>query len=364
MVELSKEQMKIVEEILEWAKTAGAGDHRTLAGYAGTGKTTVLAYFSQSLPSWVVAAPTGKAVSVLKSKKILAFTIHQIAYRFTHNTEDGDPVFEKKISIDGEPQGVLVDEASMVNEEVFDHVMSFGLPVLFVGDHGQLPPIGKDPGVMKDPDFTLELIHRQAMGNPVIAIAHRVRCGEKPDESWTEEGAKIVRGSEQTIIARVLEEDCDIMIVPTNALRHRLNSEWRLKVLGHQGIPRPGEKVICLRNNSQKRISNGDIFNIEECYELGENGIQLYLTRDGSRYSQPIEVVAIKGLFGRQPTVDDKNQKQIELFDFGYAITCHKAQGSEWPSVFIYDRPFDDFARWRYTAITRSSERLVIQEPN
>jgi exodeoxyribonuclease V len=185
--ELSAEQKQILEAVLSW-KAAPKQPYLTLGGYAGTGKTTLMAFLRIMLyklqPELPVAfcAYTGKASRVLantleiykaKQAKDSVSTIHSLVYA---------PLVDKSGQVTGwqrrqeiKAKLIIVDEASMVDRGLFEDLLAFGVPILAVGDHGQLPPINPGFNLMARPDLRLETIHRQAADNPIIKLSMLAR---------------------------------------------------------------------------------------------------------------------------------------------------------------------------------------------
>lgn len=364
-LELSEDQIQVRDGIVAWclAIPGGAPMSQTMSGLAGTGKTTLISALIEhdTFENWSVLAPTGKAVSVLRRKGLPASTIHSFAYNYKGMDEHGNPEFDAKEGLHRYPSGLIIDEASMINHVVHDDVVELGLPVLFVGDHGQLPPVGTDPEIMKNPDFVLEKIHRQAAGNPIIDCAYRVRNGELPAEDWTSDRVWVVRGTVGRVVDNARAADSDVILVATNHARHRINAEWRSRILGFTGDLKDRDRVVCLKNNRRKGVINGEIFRVLVCTPI-DLGFKCLLKDDWS--GRLLDIRVHKGGFGKQPDREahvEADANNMHLFDFAYALTCHKAQGSEWSNVFVFDDAKYDVLRWRYTACTRASERLTIQ---
>ena len=156
--QLSPEQLAAVDTLLRFSKPI-----QTLAGYAGVGKTTVIKALQQQLRNFAVCAYTGKAANVLRKKGVSATTIHQRVYRPRKEEEHGEVTFERKSYNEICCDGFIIDEASMVDDEIYQDLTSYALPIIFVGDHGQLEPVsGGTLNLMAKPDITLEEIHRNA----------------------------------------------------------------------------------------------------------------------------------------------------------------------------------------------------------
>lgn len=398
--DLSTDQRQAFDTLMKWSETrAGSKTNEfvTLGGLAGTGKTTILATIADHMrnghgPSVVFTAFTGKAVDVLK-RKLAAYgidapckTLHSLMYKPKTDKVGNIIGWEQKKDLGtwyedeyGRMQLdtydlVIVDEASMVNKELWAHLRSYDVPIIAVGDHGQLPPVGAGAiNLLEKPHMRLEKIHRQAADNPIITLAHAVR----------EAGATAIykyKNTDDTRVRRLRFADAiDIIalggldaagICYKNATRVKLNQEIHDRVVLHKGDD-ANDIVICLKN------WDGELFN-------GMRGIlrsvdgepdklnRCWMTVDFPENDMRCKVQAQLSQFGRPSSVqleDVKGAKRWDeiglLFDYGYVVTCHKAQGSQWSDVVVqYETTAKDTEevrrRWLYTAITRASERLVI----
>ena len=245
---------------------------------------------------------------------------------------------------------LVIDESSMVNETIGKDIVSFGIPVIFIGDPFQLPPVKAKPywGDMK-PQTVLTRIERQKGVGAGIPLA-----GEK-----LRKGGEIARNESLHIHPRnsLANEDwlaTDQIICGTHKTRERLCRFVRDK-LGHStAYPQAGEKVVAVFNDKKRGIMNGELYTVRKSE----------LTRSGSVTRMDIEdpygrVITnvdawTRGFAGRSQTdyLDDSFGK----FWWGYAITCHQSQGSEWKEIIVCDDwPGDGHDRWLYTAITRAA---------
>src|SRR5438552_10768140 len=164
-----------------WLKDArGRAAIFRLFGYAGTGKTTLARHLAAAVDGKVLfAAFTGKAACVMRSKGCHgAATIHSLIYKARESGEE-TPSFELW---DDAPASkaklIVVDECSMVDGELARDLMSFGVPLLVLGDPAQLPPI-QGGGFFTDakPDAMLTEVHRQARDNPIVRLSMDIRAG-------------------------------------------------------------------------------------------------------------------------------------------------------------------------------------------
>lgn len=408
-MEYSSDQVQAYRGITKWLTTSSG--HTTLGGYAGTGKTTLIRalveFCKQQRLRVVVVSFTGKAVSVLLSKGIPAQTLHSLLYilvggppdswlqrrhawrnavqrhmaaqpdRFHFESDveqayecgdlyceayrewcevreqyseddDGQPKWQRVSEVPADV--VIVDESSMINHQYFDDLIEVCPRVLFVGDHGQLEPIGSNPRLMEHPQFRLEQIHRQAADSYIIQFAHHVRQGHHPI-GW--QSSADVRISNDYADAA----GHDVVICGFNEQRCGLNHVLREMRGFTSEHPMVGECVICLRNNPDYRLFNGFMTTILSVRPRGTDTLRMRVPNaDG----EEVVVDVLRSQFGA-PKMPRFLPRNYDLFDWGYAITCHKAQGSEFNSVAVCEQIASSWSpmRWRYTAATRAVERLT-----
>lgn len=376
-IELTDEQQAALDKVLDWKKDAHAGEissQFTFGGLAGTGKTTLMNHLNAVSDFHIrFLTPTGKAAHVLRTKGVSAETIHSFIYNFQgiYVDERGkeQPIFEEKEGLEYRPDLIVVDESSMVSQEVHGDLVVHGIPILWVGDHGQLPPVGGDPGLMRNLDVCLETVHRQALDNPIIQLAHYIREGGSPtqfkrDSGFNDHRVSVGSGrgaSPLKMIKYAENHGIDQMICAFNATRHKVNANYRA-VLGFSAPKdkvRPGERVICLKNNRRANIFNGMVFEVAEITNRNREWTEALLIDDQEAERGPFKL--FKKCFGGKPAGVDV-PKDCEQFDYAYCITCHKSQGSEWDKVLVIDETCRrwDMNRWRYTAYTRARENLAV----
>ncbi|MCH9637817.1 MAG: ATP-dependent RecD-like DNA helicase [Gammaproteobacteria bacterium] len=367
-MDLSEDQRRAMEIVARWRESGEPT--LTLGGYAGTGKTTLVKEILGT-PGWrraKVCALAGKAAYVLRCKGVPATTIHSLIYvpvltcelteKPVADCEECKPTcasttvkFRPAAEIDA--SAIIVDEASMVNHEIYRDLLSFEKPILFVGDHGQLEPIGRNPRLMADPQIRLEKIHRQAESSPIIQFAHRVRQGFAPETCG--DRARVV---ESRWAPRDVHE-YDVVLCGKNSTRVAVNTKIRQR-LGYGGaLPEPGERVICLRNDAERKIFNGMQATVRECVQ-GRDGDGILMTVEDDLGDVYPRLPIVPEQFGAEKTLDLRRRDKTQ-WDFGYCVTVHKAQGSEWKRVCVLEwiHPEWSSERWRYTASTRASEELV-----
>ncbi len=383
-----------------------------LCGYAGTGKTFLVDYVVRALglvagESAAFVAPTGKAASVLIQSGVPATTVHSLIYTREEDIEvdeNGEVIseqflrFVKKESIDSKIKLIVLDETSMVSDDVLRDLLSFGVKCLCCGDPAQLPPVGGSNTLLSTPVITLKEIVRQERDNPIVRLAARVRAGERP--AYGEDGcvSVIPRRALDADARRALFTQADQIIVGTNRTRAMINREVRAirGISPDRVLPQDGEKIICTLNDWSKPLDERGNFHlvngiIGRCYRVREqlDGLgQLDFQPDflAERVEDlPFDTgVFVRGqyyhgygnracLLTNGILVHENNREMLRRFkvrredtvcrfEFAYAVTCHKAQGSEYDFVVVIDESgyFEDGKEWLYTAVTRAKKRLVI----
>lgn len=386
----SGQQEAALEKLQQWWKRKDEQVFR-LFGYAGTGKTTLARHIADSVKGEVCfAAFTGKAAHVLERMGCdNASTLHQLMYlpagngkahieKIREEIKGLEPEevgkrkeLEKQIEELQQPRFVvndnsalhdaslvIVDECSMVGKRLGQDLMSFGIPVLAMGDPGQLPPVGDAAFFSpKDPDITLTEIHRQAADNPIIQMATMVRMGQ-PLEYGNYGDSRVIKACD---LQREDAMNHDQILVGRNATRHSVNDRARFLIHGKiHTMPVHGDRLICLQNNHKKGLKNGAIWYSERCEEYGDTHYLMTVNCDetGRQMTCLVDAHELMRLEGKREW-----QKDVECFDYGYAITVHKAQGSQWDNVLIFDESHafrEDAAKHLYTALTRAAQRVTV----
>jgi len=334
-------------------------------GYAGTGKTTLARHFAEHIDGEVCyAAFTGKAALMMQRNGCVgARTIHSLIYVAEVNNKTGEVNFRlnRSQSALNDAALLIVDECSMVDEKMARDLLSFRKPILVLGDPAQLPPVdGAGFFTEAKPDVMLTEIHRQAEENPIIYLATEVRNGTFPD---------IGEYGDSRVISKINSQDAlhaNQIIVGRNITRDDLNRKMRKMLKLDPDTPVIGDRLICLKNDYDVGIYNGGMFNIDDFtnQKYKTNFLHMTLNRSDEAEGVPVPVKVHKSFFMSDVAVPDwKTLKGSQRFDYGYAITCHKSQGSQWDNVLIYDESWcfrDVWQRWLYTAITRASEKVTI----
>jgi exodeoxyribonuclease-5 len=436
-ISLTDQQWAATKRIVQWFKHET--HHQPVArvfGYAGSGKSTVVKFVLDELglephrgdrdggdciAGVVTATFTGKAALVLRRKGTPARTIHSLIYSVIEATEEEIEAAQEKIEaaekearrLSGfdrtvaeaaiealrqamaemkkprfalNPQSdaahaklIVLDEVSMVGEEMARDLMSFGKPILVLGDPGQLPPIKGEGAFTRDePDIMLTEIHRQAAESAIIRLATMARRGEPIGFGQYDDHVWKMRKTDVT------PEQClrgGQVICGMNATRLQINNAMRRAAgFGNGGYLPTGksEKIICLKNQNDLGLINGMFVTLDDIVDEGSLYFSAAVTdEDGNPIGPPAgdgargRLRIYKGHFEDHVAFDRsrhdrdwKAKRNLTEATFGWAITGHKSQGSSWANVIVWDdglgRNEQDRRRWLYTVITRAEQGLVI----
>lgn len=365
------------QEALSKFQTWYQSDHPlfALAGYAGTGKSTLQKEIVSSIPGTVIlAAPTGKAAHRLAQVAGQdASTIHSLIYTPYRDKQTGELRFTYE-----DPQVsaslLIIDEASMVTDRMASDLADAFPRILYVGDPFQLPPVSsRDWFTPLRKDATLTEVHRQALDSPILRLATRLREGHQVGAADASPSNGLEVCPRQKIKSAALLQDYAQIITGKNQTRSQLIQAYRGK---QPPLPLPGERVMCVNN-----ITVGEHF-----LPNGEQGEVL-----ATDYSNPVkprltfqaetsghifqDCLFHRGYFdhhytpniakGFLPPPYSKENAHILHLDFASVITVHKSQGSQWDRVLLYDdgfltwAPIEERRRWLYTGFTRASKSLT-----
>lgn len=404
--DLSPQQAVAAEKVAAWLDRHRNNDPKVpqtfkLFGYAGTGKTTLAKMLAGSQDSVMFMAFTAKAAAVMASKGCCpSTTIHQAIYKpqdakasklkelkaeektvlaeIEASTGPDEVIRDqlrevrRKIRQEEENEGRpffllnpdselphtdlgCIDEVSMVDEPMGRDLLSFKTPLLVLGDPAQLQPVrGTGYFTTGEPDVLLTEVHRQAEGNPILKLATDVRTG-RGLEVCDLGAARVIRG-------RPTEADCmdaDQILCGTNRKRRALNNRVR-ELKGYtSALPEVGERLVCLRNNYDIGLRNGTIWTCTHNYGSSETGTFLMDVQDENGFTVEGVVVHTAHFEGRD--LAQWERRSAEEFDYGYALTVHKAQGSQWDRVTLFDDwPGEGRRQWLYTGVTRAAKELLV----
>jgi len=360
--EWSPEQAQAIDAVGRWLKKGEPQVFR-LFGYAGVGKTTLARHIAEGARGdTAFAAFTGKAALVMRSKGCAgATTIHALIYRASEGAE-GAPTFTLNADGPASRAGLIViDECSMVDAELARDLLSFGKPILVLGDPFQLPPV-KGGGYFTDhpPDVMLTQIHRQAHDNPIIRLSEVVRSGGELEHGAYGE-TRVIRRAEIDA-AEVI--GADQVLVGTNRTRRAYNQRMRDLNGYKEPLPVAGDRLVCLRNDRTKGLINGGLWRVETLAGVKKDFVRMTLRSEDEGARAAVKVAVLKAFFeGTEGELAYTLRRESDEFDYGYALTVHKAQGSQWDNVMLFDESFafrEHRARWLYTGLTRAARKLTV----
>ena len=421
-MELTQEQQAAMDAVVAWLadwEPGRSAPHFVLCGYAGTGKTTLMNSLLDEVGGATCATMTGKAMNVLKSKigkKATCRTIHNLLYKpsmyqeqrlvderaaLVEKLEGASKSAEQDLlrqiaKLDNEIEGlsfalrddagsdssgpIVVDEASMLSQYILDDLYDLNRPLLLVGDDMQLPPVkGKSVFESLGVDARLTQIHRQALDNPILALATAIREGD----------ADTVNQWRRLRFDPGMASRADKVLCYTNKTRHNINRMLREERGYAPHTPVKGDKLICVHNvKGYSMINGGEAVATRDFENEYFTNLNKHMARGWVAYEDKPEsehLCSVENFLAHyhdpkksresrlvmdEATIPKMDQRygDVRYFDYGYAITVHKAQGSEYDKVFLYDdaewlakRPggMEQRQRWLYTAVTRAKEKLA-----
>ena len=419
--DLSPDQLRVYEAMLDWVN-GDRGNLLTIGGFAGTGKSTLLGLFAAETDLKVAYVSfTGRASSIIdkklnasgvattnractdsddkldgqyghlfyspgdeEAKRPFCGTIHRLLYRpFIDGVTEELLGWEKRLELDRPYDLIVVDEASMIDAKIVTDMLQHGARIMAVGDHGQLPPVMGDGSLMARPMLRLEKIHRQAEGSPIIQLSRVLREEGRLDRSLAD-GRQLRFGSAKEISSPALADMLSreklnaAVLCWKNATRVHVNRTVR-EHLGFAGkLPQTGEPLISLKNytpimNGMRGLLTCDAdqpypdewWLVRTKIEFPDEGIaesQQDVCRDQFHRARPFETVDELKAAGMKVFSMGQAGRQM---DFGYAMTVHKSQGSQFKHAVVVvdwrpDYSQDNIRRLAYTAITRGSDRVTI----
>lgn len=374
MITPSADQDRVLLEVRAWLADPRGAQWKYLAGYAGTGKTTLARHLAQDVRA-VFCAFTGKAADVLRSKGCgEATTLHRLIYRGVEKRV-GELYTTEFVARDDNPLTgvdlVVLDECSMVDAKMAQDLLSYGKRVLVLGDPFQLPPVsGEGYFVKRAPDWLLTEVHRQAAASGILRLATDIREGRGVlDPNAYAPEAVVVSLDEATDQEDELLGWTDIVLVGTHRFRQHFNRRYREIAKCRGPYPEKGEQLVCLANNHKLGLLNGALWRVEtDAAQTGHERLDIFMrSMDGAETPLLAECWPHEFLGGEAEAALAKlpwhKRSARARFAYGYALTVHKAQGSEYARAVVVDESAtfrEHAAQWLYTAITRAADRLVL----
>jgi exodeoxyribonuclease-5 len=357
-----------------------------------THNTTLIRYFIENiglnLDEVAFVAYMGKAAMQMARNGLPAQTIHSLIYTYdkvVDRDEKGNILFDEKGRVKSSFKFVLrkhlpkkvrlfvLDEASMVNKEIAEDLLSYGIPLIALGDLNQLPPVFGKPYFLEKPNCILTKVMRQNEDNPIVYLAQRV-LNDEGLPYGVYGNSSVIRKDELTDYAL---KNSNIVITFTNKLRHEINMMFRRDILGIRRLdfPSMGEKVVCRRNNWNRclnhsiYLTNGMSGTIDYIDRETFNGktVKIDFKPDFLNRSYKNVNLDYERLFANPGELDDRPMIETlgkDQFEFAYAITCHTSQGSQYEKVIFMDETMgnsrEDQRKFEYTAITRAQQSIII----
>lgn len=423
--QLSEDQLAVRDGVRDWLQSKSRSSTLAIGGFAGTGKSFVLGQlaseFAREGKRVAYLAFTGRASQVLRSNitraGVMVYstnrpnkidrssagayvgTIHSFLYMPCVCKEDSSLKSSCSVcngrgwlqtadmpSIAELFDLIVVDEASMVPTCIQEDLKSLDKPILYVGDHGQLPPVDGSIGAMCNPSFRLEKIHRQAEGNPIIALSRLIRESGRMYDPRIDIGSSIMYLPRSNLNKVALDLSARLplhewgFICWTNATRVMLNTIIRRAAhkvaMTESKLPQAGDCVVVLANRKVRgvHVCNGMRGVVQSSMQstlMCSSDNTMHITIKLFELDQPLDLLCITKQFNCKYTLSKDADipssliRRCALVDYGWAITVHKAQGSQFDTVALYvDRPEyindDSYRQWLYTAVTRAKNNLII----
>lgn len=342
---------------------------------AGSGKSYMISALRELLDTFIIPASyiayTGRAAS-----RINGGTIHSMFYTPILN-ENGDVISwtrrpnDEILTTAG--RCIIVDESSMIPYGIYKDIINVGIPVIFIGDNAQLPPIDKD-----NEDFnamfiddalhvTLKKMRRFGPESGIAKISENLRNDPSIPRIKSND-VKFVSKADVKKVKFFKENEIDAVVVGTNKTRAMFNRIIRGSKGFYEDTPQIGERVMCLKNTvrGNRRINNGGLYIVESIFPSSYDDAKQYIMRNIEKEDYIVSVIVSDETWETEKPVftKDAELKEIaDVFGFGYAMTCHKVQGSGFENVLYFDEDvsfFLDQQKFRYTAVTRAEKKLYV----
>lgn len=379
MIEPNEDQQKLLKELQKFHEDSNRRIF-TYSGPPGSGKTSVIGLFFEMNNirdyEYITCAFSGKAANVLAMKGLPAKTIHSLIYNVIMDREEKDdgtfiykPSFVLREHLaNRELKYIVVDELSMVPDNIMEDILSFGIKVIGMGDINQLPPVFGESSYMLRPDFCLTQIMRQEEGSPIIQLCQMILHNEHID--YGNYGDSRVMRTLPNDIDWI--NDYDMILCNRHKTRDGINSFIRKEIYKRGLDPEIGDKIMCKQNVWDRTsygtfLTNGTIGFIDDIFEESatKNKVNIDFRADFSNYcvfqDVPMDLKFIRGSYEERK---DAGMSAYIKFEYANAITVHSSQGSQYDRILYIDDGFrGDFAtikKLKYTAISRAAKRIDI----
>ena len=362
----TNQQEAAIKAVRKWLSNKHGPQIFRLFGFAGTGKTTLARELTNTVcGKTLFSAFTGKASLVLRKKGCDASTIHSLIYKPVQDDATGQVNFILNYDSPLATAALLiVDEVSMVGEDQARDLISFGIKILVLGDPAQLPPVkGEGFFINAQPDVMLTEIHRQAADNPIIRLSMDVREGRPLQVGTYGESRVMRRGDIDRDAMRELVMGADQVLCGLNRTRQTFNARVRAIKSIPSNWPVVGDKLVCLKNNREKGLLNGGIWEAAKVAHTSKVSLLRVKSLDEPDQAHLDVEVPNEFWIGAEKTLDWRVLKDFDQFTYGYCLTVHKAQGSQFDNVVLFDESaiFREHAKnWIYTGLTRAAERVTV----
>jgi exodeoxyribonuclease-5 len=363
-------QERAIDAIVQWYGDPLASQEFVLHGYAGTGKSTVVAeaisrlkhiYGISNIPT---GAYTGKAAHVLRKKgNTNSSTVHGLIYTVAEDPDTHDLIsILNPIGPAAMADLIVLDEVSMLGDVIANDLRSFGKKMLCMGDPGQLPPINGEGAFNRKPDFFLDEIHRQALDSPIIELATMARNGQYLPIGYSKNGVHVKQFTTET--EELLHNPDTQVLCGLNRIKWGATQIMRRRLGFNEQFPMPGERIICKKNNKPRGLFNGAIGVLEKMQITPAGGFKITGDIEGNYQKDLLsDPYLFRQHFDNGVSKRSIKPKYANEFDWAACVSVHSAQGSSWPDVTLIDNS-DSFreSKWKhlYTGITRAEENLTI----